>query len=200
MFKEMEQSMNDLDTFFQDLGDQKPPLDFGTRSPLYQEDNILPTLPPPSRKSSDINVRDYVLKNPEVEPLDKSKKVDKDVDDLYAKSMLPLADIPLPPKESSETGIKRFNSESPPGFRSSFERVYSTYSFRNGQWEGKTIRENQDGKEITSYERNLDGDLKETTEFIRSANSNGSNGIVPADPRPLYSPFAFFEKFFKPRL
>ncbi|OXA61865.1 hypothetical protein Fcan01_02382 [Folsomia candida] len=203
MFKEMEQSMKDIDSFFQDLGN----LDGFIGS--HQED--LPSLPMPLQKS-DENVRNWVLKEPEKVPiLDKSEKIDKDLDDLFTNSVLPLTDLPEAPKDIVPSPPTARSSQTPRwgDIQSSFERVYSTHSFKNGRWEGKIIKENNNGKEITSYSRNGDtGEQVETTEFIPNTSAppestfNENRLIHPGDKeqQQAFNPFQIFERLFKPRL
>jgi len=196
MFQEMERAMRDLESF----------IGFGGMSPfrgLHRDDQSLPSLPPPrDRYQDDANVRSLVLKEPEKVPaiIDKSDKMDTDLDDLYSKSVLPLSKIPQPPPEPEDE--KRFDC--PPKIWNSFEKVYSTLDFKNGRWEGKTVRETNKGKEITTYIKDASGEREETREFIPNASYNPTDDtIIPAkneEQLRTFNPYQIFERLFKPRM
>lgn len=66
------------------------------------------------------------------------------------------------------------------------------------------MRENKDGKEITTYTKNSNGEQEETTEFIpntsTSSNTDVDGAMLPRESGPQYNPFQIFERLFKPRL
>lgn len=115
----------------------------------------MPPLPPnvqqspPKSSLKDDNIRDLVLKEPDSslsagnhkhyipEPDNPKDKVDRDLDDLYQKSLLDLSDLPVPSKESephsSQKSVVPFGlHQGQHSGSSSFQRTYQTFSFRNG--------------------------------------------------------------------
>lgn len=76
------------------------------------------------------------------------------------------------------------------------------------RWEGETVKEDQNGKEITRYYQDKDGQRHETIEYFpRDGPSSSTNrpltdtdiALPPYDPEPPRL-FQFFDKFFKPRM
>jgi len=218
MMREVEQSMREIDSLFQEpsgFEERQPPFGFrgnfgeffhhGLPDATGSEDmNELPRILPPNKGRPDENIRHLVLNENE-----EAAKVDRDLDELLKNSTIPLSSLPEPPKVDKRSVAIIPSERSPMPFRgsSSFETVIATHSFTNGKWEGKSIRETPEGREITTYTRNSKGEIDENTEFIPSSSNpsesyarNSSHDIQSFESFGFTSPFRFFDSFFKPRL
>lgn len=144
--REMERSTQEFEHFFNGHGN-------------FSMHPQLPTTEESHRSSKDLdgdgNVRDFVLKESESgssrnrsrhyveEPGNKTDKVDRNLDELYERSMLDLSDMPLPESSKHSSTSQYQNVISPldlepyqghGGARSTFQRTFQiqTFGFKNG--------------------------------------------------------------------
>jgi len=224
MFSDMEHSVRDMDSLL-----RSPSMSGGFGTIIDIDDGTrLPALPPPPK--DDANLRSLVLKENDkgrtkvpVQNVPVLKK-DEDLDDLVGSSSFSLENLPRAPVVDNDNSCDRCEdsrvvprnqwSIGPGGWGSgsgsSFESVISTYSFSNGKWEGKSVRESNEGKETTSYTRDENGEMVTTTEFTPYSESSSldypssssmnsyNHSQTPHHTLPILGVFKLFGSLFKP--
>jgi len=231
VFSDIEDSMRNMEDNMKDMGSMfRSPSTSGFGSIIIEVDEDgrgqrLPALPTPPKDKADANLRSLVLKDDDMGRTKKPghnvpvMKKDENLDELVGSSSFSFDSLPRPPvvDDSSACDCDKWgNSQVAPknqwskipgggGWGSWSSSESSTYSFINGKWEGKSVRETNEGKETTTYTRDEKGELVTTTEFTPYSESSMDN---PSSMNPYFHEnqfptpgiFGLFDRFFKPRL
>jgi hypothetical protein len=202
MFVEMERSMKDMDEFFSNDA-FFPNHDVNIPSVLDGAD-LIPGPEEEQQKQNPDNIRDQVLK-PDPSKRPTNEGVDPDLDDLYKNSLVPR--IPGGTLEDA-WGHGGGGSGSPnPTSRFQYSRTFRQYksSPEGTIIHGKTIRETNEGRQVTTYRRNDKGEVEENTEFIPRGESEplpaitDSNDPISEEFPSFSGGFRFRDFFFPPR-